>query len=80
MSDINETIQLAVFISGVDNQRNVAEELLQFLNLKGATIGRDIKDAVINCTQSRQIYLKNLVDIAADGAHSMFEKIMVLLH
>ncbi|GFS93472.1 hypothetical protein TNCV_2628431 [Trichonephila clavipes] len=35
-------------------------EVLDLVNLKGTITGRDIKDAVVNCLQSRQIDLKNL--------------------
>ncbi|GFX16039.1 hypothetical protein TNCV_4702981 [Trichonephila clavipes] len=50
---------------------NITEELLELVNLKGTTTGSDIKDAVINCTQSRQIDLKNLVGIETDASPSM---------
>ncbi|GFY55447.1 general transcription factor II-I repeat domain-containing protein 2 [Trichonephila inaurata madagascariensis] len=73
-SDINDAAQLAIFIRGVDSQMNITEELLELESLKGTTTGRDIKDAVINCAQSRQIDLKNLVGIATDGAPSMVGK------
>lgn len=73
-SDINDTAQLAIFIRGVDSQMNINEELLELVSMKGTTTGRDIKDAVINCTQSRQIDLKNLVGITTDGAPSMVGK------
>ncbi|GFV20198.1 uncharacterized protein TNCV_4194961 [Trichonephila clavipes] len=72
-SDINDTAQLAIFIRGVDSQMNSTEELFELVSLKGTDTGRDIKDAVINCAQSRQIDLKNLVGIATDGAPSMFK-------
>ncbi|GFW53886.1 hypothetical protein TNCV_2446781 [Trichonephila clavipes] len=52
---------------------NITEELLKLVSLKGSTTGRDIKDAVIDF-RSRQIDLKNLVGIAADGAPSMVGK------
>ncbi|GFU23605.1 hypothetical protein TNCV_1343821 [Trichonephila clavipes] len=71
---MNDNDQLAIFIRGVDSQMNIIEELLELVSLKGTTTGRDIKDAVINCTQSRHINLKNLVGIATDGAASMVEK------
>ncbi|GFU55646.1 general transcription factor II-I repeat domain-containing protein 2 [Trichonephila clavipes] len=68
-SDINDTAQLAIFIRGIDSQMTITEELLELVSLKGITTGRDIKNAVINCAQSRQIDLKkNLVGIATDGA------------
>ncbi|GFX50775.1 general transcription factor II-I repeat domain-containing protein 2 [Trichonephila clavipes] len=54
-SDINDTAQFAIFIRDVDSQMNIIEELLELVSLKGTTTGRDIKDAVINCAQSRQI-------------------------
>ncbi|GFW56425.1 general transcription factor II-I repeat domain-containing protein 2 [Trichonephila clavipes] len=73
-SDINDTAQLTIFIRGVNSQMNITEELLEPVSLKGTTTGRDIKDAVINCTQSRQIDLKNLVGIVTDRAPSMIEK------
>ncbi|GFY68823.1 general transcription factor II-I repeat domain-containing protein 2 [Trichonephila inaurata madagascariensis] len=79
-SGINDTAQLAIFIRGVDSQMNITEELLELVSLKGTTTGRDIKDAVINCTQSRQIDLKNLVGIATDGAPSIVGKMLVLFH
>ncbi|GFY56442.1 hypothetical protein TNIN_425531 [Trichonephila inaurata madagascariensis] len=53
---------------------NITEELLELVSLKGTTTGRDIKDAVIHCTQRRQIDLKSLVGIATDGAPSMVGK------
>ncbi|GFW36960.1 general transcription factor II-I repeat domain-containing protein 2A [Trichonephila clavipes] len=53
---------------------NITEELLEHVSLKSPTTGRDIKNAVINCAQSHQIDLKNLVGIAEDGAHSMVGK------
>ncbi|GFW42029.1 hypothetical protein TNCV_1904871 [Trichonephila clavipes] len=43
---------------------NITEELLELVSLKGTSTGRDIKDAVINCAQSHQMDLKNLVGIA----------------
>ncbi|GFY06017.1 general transcription factor II-I repeat domain-containing protein 2 [Trichonephila clavipes] len=79
-SDIKDTAQLAIFIRDVDSQMNITEELLELVSLKGTTTGRDIKDAVINCAQSRQIDLKNLVGIATDGAPSMIVKMLVLFH
>ncbi|GFU71185.1 hypothetical protein TNCV_871471 [Trichonephila clavipes] len=53
---------------------NITEELLELVSLKGTTIGGDIKDAVINCSQSRQIDLKILVGIATDRAPSVVGK------
>ncbi|GFX78632.1 hypothetical protein TNCV_30721 [Trichonephila clavipes] len=53
---------------------NITEELLELVSLKDTTTGRDNKDAVINCAQSRQIDLKNLVGIATDGVPSMVGK------
>lgn len=73
-SDINDTAQLAIFIRGVNSQMNITKELLEFVSLNGTTTGRDIKDAVINCAQSRQIDLKNLVGITTDGAPSLVGK------
>ncbi|GFW22565.1 DUF4371 domain-containing protein [Trichonephila clavipes] len=71
MSDINDTAQLAIFIRGVDSQMNITEEQLELVSLKGATTRRYIKDAIIDCVQSPQIDLKNLVGIATDGVTSM---------
>ncbi|GFW16790.1 general transcription factor II-I repeat domain-containing protein 2A [Trichonephila clavipes] len=73
-SDINDTAELSIFIRGVNSQMNITEELLELVSLKGTTTGRDVKDAVINCAQSREIDLKNLVGIATDGAYSMVGK------
>ncbi|GFU86916.1 general transcription factor II-I repeat domain-containing protein 2A [Trichonephila clavipes] len=73
-SDIKDTAQLAILIRGVDRQMNITEKLLELVSLKGTTTGRDVKEAVINCAQSREKYLKNLVDIATDGAPSMVGK------
>ncbi|GFS42054.1 hypothetical protein TNIN_241171 [Trichonephila inaurata madagascariensis] len=74
MSDINDTAQLTIFIRSVDGQMNITEEFLELVSLKGTTTRRDIKDAVTNCAQSRQIDLKNLVGIAIDEAPSMVGK------
>ncbi|GFT17657.1 general transcription factor II-I repeat domain-containing protein 2A [Trichonephila clavipes] len=60
-----------LLLKGVGSQMNITEELLELVSLKGTTTRRDIKDAVINCAQSRQIDLKNLVGIATDGVPSM---------
>ncbi|GFV01808.1 histone-lysine N-methyltransferase SETMAR [Trichonephila clavipes] len=56
---------------------NITEELLELVSLKGTTTGRDIKDAVKNCAQSRQIDFKNLVGIVTDGATSMRSEVDV---
>ncbi|GFW22528.1 hypothetical protein TNCV_3364401 [Trichonephila clavipes] len=80
MSDINDAAQLAILIRGVDSQMNITEEQLELVSLKGATTGRYIKDTVIDCMQSPQIDLKNLVGIATDGVTSMVGEILVLLH
>ncbi|GFR03201.1 hypothetical protein TNCT_340871 [Trichonephila clavata] len=53
---------------------NITEDLLEFVSFKGTTTRRDIKGAVINCTQSRHIVLKNLVGIVTDGAPSIVRK------
>ena len=55
------------FIGGVDSQMNITEELLELVSLKGTATGKNIKDAVINCAQRRQIDLKKLVGNAKDG-------------
>ncbi|GFW49591.1 hypothetical protein TNCV_2843721 [Trichonephila clavipes] len=73
-SDVNDTAQFAIFIRGVDSQMNITEELLELVSLKGTTIGRDIKDAVINCSQSRLIDLIVLEGLANDDAPSMVGK------
>ncbi|GFY72128.1 transposase [Trichonephila inaurata madagascariensis] len=59
-SDIKDTTQHASFIRGFDIQMNITEELFELVSLIGTTTGRYIKDAVINCSLSRQTDLKKL--------------------
>ncbi|GFX17674.1 HTH_Tnp_Tc3_2 domain-containing protein [Trichonephila clavipes] len=48
--------------------------ITELVSLKGTTIGKIIRDAVINCTQIRQIDRKILGGIVTVGAPSMVEK------
>ncbi|GFS50090.1 uncharacterized protein TNIN_467011 [Trichonephila inaurata madagascariensis] len=79
-SDKSDTAQLTIFIRGIDSQMNIGEELLEPVSLKDTTTGRAIKDAVLNCTQSLQIDLKNLVGIAKMEPLQVLEKMSVLLN
>ncbi|GFY53742.1 hypothetical protein TNIN_17151 [Trichonephila inaurata madagascariensis] len=61
-----------LILSTIEDRKKAEEER--------TTTGRDIKDAVINCPQSRQIGFKNPVGVATDGAPSIIGKSAAWLH
>lgn len=66
--DIKDTVQLVVFLRGVDDNFNVIEEFLDLETLEGRTTGDDIFHAVSQVRQKFCLDWQKLVCVATDGA------------
>ena len=47
-NDVTDTVQLAIFIRGIDDEYNVTEEMASLVPLKDTTKSRDLYEAVKN--------------------------------
>ncbi|ENN82943.1 hypothetical protein YQE_00692, partial [Dendroctonus ponderosae] len=70
-TDFSDTVQLAIFIRGVDKEFTVTEELLALQPLKGTTTGEDIFIEVQKVFTSFGLPWSKLIEVCTDGAPSM---------
>ncbi|GBP17517.1 General transcription factor II-I repeat domain-containing protein 2A [Eumeta japonica] len=70
-TDLSDTVQLAIFIRGVDKEFTITEELLALQLLKGTTTAEDIFNEVQNIFISFGSPWLKLVGVYTDGAPSM---------
>ena len=73
-TDILDTVQLLIFIRGIDEHFCITEELLSMESLKGSTTGQDMFDTVMHSLEKSQLCLDKLVSITTDGAPSLAGK------
>jgi hypothetical protein len=73
-TDVSNTAQLAVFVRGIDNEFNVAEELYGLMAVKGTTTGEGLHDEIKKVLQKLNIPVQKLVVVVTDGAPSMAGK------
>ncbi|XP_067145131.1 general transcription factor II-I repeat domain-containing protein 2A-like [Centruroides vittatus] len=69
-TDITGTIQLAIFIGGVDSELNITEEFLDLVGLKGNTTGEIMYGAFEKTLEKNELSLLKLSGITTDGAQS----------
>ena len=73
--DCCNTVQLVIYIRGVDKDFNISEELAAMQLMKGRTTGKDICTELINCVNKKLAYnFTNLTAIRTDGAPAMCGK------
>jgi hypothetical protein len=73
-TDVSDTVQLAIFIRGIDSNFNITEELAALFSMKGTTKSCDIVNA-LNLTLNRfDIKLNKLFRVITNGAPSMVGK------
>ncbi|XP_057621956.1 general transcription factor II-I repeat domain-containing protein 2 isoform X2 [Chionomys nivalis] len=73
ITDINDTTQLAIFIRGVDDNFDVAEELLDTVPMTGAKSGNEILLCVENSLKKFSIDWSKLVSVASTGTPAMVD-------
>nr|XP_048289733.1 general transcription factor II-I repeat domain-containing protein 2 isoform X3 [Myodes glareolus] len=73
ITDINDTTQLAIFIRGVDDNFDVAEELLDTVPMTGAKSGNEILLCVENSLKKFGIDWSKLVSVASTGTPAMVD-------
>ncbi|XP_005344722.1 general transcription factor II-I repeat domain-containing protein 2 isoform X1 [Microtus ochrogaster] len=73
ITDINNTTQLAIFIRGVDDNFDVAEELLDTVPMTGAKSGNEILLCVENSLKKFSIDWSKLVSVASTGTPAMVD-------
>ena len=75
--DCCDTLQLVIYILGLDKDCNISKELAAMLSIKGRTTGKDIRTELINCVNKKLAYsFTNLVAICTDGAQLCVESIL----
>jgi hypothetical protein len=73
-TDLSDTVQLAIFIRGIDSNFNNTEELAAFFPMKGTTKSCD-NFIALNSTLNRfDIKLNNLSGVITDGTPSIWKK------
>jgi galactitol-specific phosphotransferase system IIB component len=70
-TDLTDAAHLAIFIRGTHNELKVFEEMLVLCTLKGTTKGTDILEATKTTLARYRLSLKNLAELATDGAPAM---------
>jgi hypothetical protein len=73
-TDITDTVQVAIFIRGVDVHFNKTEELAALYPLKDTTCSRDLLGAVTSTLNGFSLQLNNLSGLTTDGAPAMVGK------
>ena len=74
-TDANDTVQLAVFIRGIDSEFTITEELLSFVPVKGTTTKKDLFDVVLIAMVDFNLEYKMQKGITTDVAASIIGKI-----
>ncbi|XP_067124783.1 general transcription factor II-I repeat domain-containing protein 2-like [Centruroides vittatus] len=69
-TDITDTVQLAIFIRGVDSELNITEDFLDLVGLKGNTTGEIMYGAFEKTLEKNELSLLKLSGITTDGAQS----------
>ncbi|KAG0727511.1 General transcription factor II-I repeat domain-containing protein 2 [Chionoecetes opilio] len=72
-TDMKDTAQLAIFISGVTAALQVYEEFLQLVPLHGTTTGQDLR-RMLQCVKQHSLDLSRLVCVTTDSAPAMTGK------
>ncbi|GBM44034.1 General transcription factor II-I repeat domain-containing protein 2A [Araneus ventricosus] len=73
-TDINDTVQLVLFIRGVDENFEITEELACMRSLKGTTKGCDIFREFQEGLLTLKVPITNTCNITTDGAPNMTGK------
>ncbi|XP_067127527.1 general transcription factor II-I repeat domain-containing protein 2-like [Centruroides vittatus] len=73
-SDINDTAQLLLFITGVDENFCITEELACMRSLKGTTTGSDIFHEFMEGISTLEVPINCTCTITTDGARNMTGK------
>ncbi|XP_050528216.1 general transcription factor II-I repeat domain-containing protein 2B-like [Daktulosphaira vitifoliae] len=73
-TDLSDTIQLAIFVRGVDSNFNITEELAALFPMKGTTKSCNIFNALKSTFNRFDIKLNNLSGVITDRAPSMIGK------
>ena len=70
-TDATDTMQVLIFLRGVDDNFCCTEELLDMMSLKGTTTGRDIIEAVSEAVEKMGLKWDKLCGVTTDGALAM---------
>ena len=73
-TDQSDTVQLVIFIRGIDENFNIIEEMLDFCQIKGKTTGKDIYEFANLSLDKFNIDRKNIYLITTDGAPALTGK------
>ncbi|CAH7250542.1 general transcription factor II-I repeat domain-containing protein 2 [Phodopus roborovskii] len=73
ITDINDTTQLAIFIRGVDDNFDVAEELLDTVPMSGARSGNEMLLCVEKSLKKFGVDWTKLVSVASTGTPAMVD-------
>ncbi len=79
-ADITDTVQLNIFIKGIDDNFHVFEEFLSLGCLHGTTKGTDISHKLKLCSENFKLDMNKLISICTDGAPAMVGKQQGWLH
>ena len=74
-TDISDTVQLAVFIRGVDIKFNITEEFAYLAPMKGTTTGKDLYQELKEVMKKLNIPMEKISGISTDGARAMSGRI-----
>ncbi|XP_073470399.1 general transcription factor II-I repeat domain-containing protein 2-like [Aquarana catesbeiana] len=69
--DLSDTVQLLIFMRGVDDEMNVTEELLDLQSLTDQTRGKDLFVSVSSAIDDIKLPWNKLTGIITDGAPAM---------
>jgi galactitol-specific phosphotransferase system IIB component len=70
-TDVVDTVQLAIFIRGVDTNFNVTEELAALCSMKGSITGAELYEQVMRVIEKFNLNLNKLQGITTDAAQAM---------
>jgi hypothetical protein len=70
-ADACDTVQLLIFVRGIDAEFEIIEELAGLQSLKGTTTGEDIFQKLCETLRNLHLNWKELCCVTTDGAKSM---------
>lgn len=67
-ADNEDTVQLLIFVPGINKHFVIIEELLDLESMKDRTTGQDLLECTVNCVEKSDLSWNKMGSITTDGA------------